>query len=286
MANTIGWGQAAVNNTIDWGKGKTNNTIGWGTIYSSSPYGDTDLIGTPATDADADAFITAAAITDTTQKRAIDKLVVDLKGYGIWTKMKAIYPFVGGTAAQHKYNLVNPSLYQLTYSTGLTHSSLGIKGSGLSYANTNYKNTILGVGQNDISVGVYLQSWNINQTMQFGNFGNFTLYKSGINNISPLINNAFVLSIPTASSNGFMQSSRNNSANLLFKHKNNTVATFAVASSALSSLDVWICRANAYDGTNDYISFFYEGNNLNSVELDNMYTAVQTFETTLVRQIV
>jgi hypothetical protein len=94
MANTIGWGQAAVNNTIDWGKGKTNNTIGWGTIYSSSPYGDTDLIGTPAGDADANAFIAAAAITDATQKSAIDKLVTDLKGYGIWTKMKALYPFV------------------------------------------------------------------------------------------------------------------------------------------------------------------------------------------------
>ena len=45
MANTIGWGQAAVNNTIDWGKGKTNNTIDWGEIYDSSPSGETNIIG-------------------------------------------------------------------------------------------------------------------------------------------------------------------------------------------------------------------------------------------------
>ncbi len=45
MANTIGWGQGAVNNTIDWGKGKTNNAIGWGSVYSSSPSGETDLVG-------------------------------------------------------------------------------------------------------------------------------------------------------------------------------------------------------------------------------------------------
>ena len=45
MANTIGWGQAAVNNTIDWGKGKTNNTIGWGEIYDFSASGETNIIG-------------------------------------------------------------------------------------------------------------------------------------------------------------------------------------------------------------------------------------------------
>jgi hypothetical protein len=37
MANTIDWGQGAVNNTIDWGKGKTNNTINWAEIYDSTP---------------------------------------------------------------------------------------------------------------------------------------------------------------------------------------------------------------------------------------------------------
>lgn len=45
MANTIDWGQGAVNNTIDWGKGKTNNTINWGSIYDNSPSGETNIIG-------------------------------------------------------------------------------------------------------------------------------------------------------------------------------------------------------------------------------------------------
>jgi len=59
-------------------------------------------------DPDALAFLTAAGITDATITAAIDTLVLDLKGYGIWTKMKAIYPFVGGTATTHKYNLKDP----------------------------------------------------------------------------------------------------------------------------------------------------------------------------------
>ena len=52
-------------------------------------------------DADAQAFITAAAITNANQQTAINTLVVSLKSYGLWTKMKAIYPFVGGSASSH-----------------------------------------------------------------------------------------------------------------------------------------------------------------------------------------
>jgi hypothetical protein len=48
--------------------------------------------------------------------------------------MKALYPFVGGTASQHKFNLKDPrdldAAYRLVFSGGLTHSSTGIKGNG------------------------------------------------------------------------------------------------------------------------------------------------------------
>jgi len=47
-------------------------------------------------DPDAVAFLTAAGITDATITTAIDTLVTDLKGYGVWTKMKAIYPLCWG----------------------------------------------------------------------------------------------------------------------------------------------------------------------------------------------
>ena len=43
MANTIGWGQGAVNNDIGWGKGASNNDISWGAIHADSPSGDTSL---------------------------------------------------------------------------------------------------------------------------------------------------------------------------------------------------------------------------------------------------
>jgi len=45
MANTIGFGQAAVNNTIDYGQGATDNTINWGKSQTLSPSGETNITG-------------------------------------------------------------------------------------------------------------------------------------------------------------------------------------------------------------------------------------------------
>ena len=49
MANTIGFGQAAINNTIDYGQGATDNTINWGKSQTLSPSGETNITGTGGT---------------------------------------------------------------------------------------------------------------------------------------------------------------------------------------------------------------------------------------------
>jgi hypothetical protein len=92
-------------------------------------------------DADALSFITAASITDNTQKTAINTLVTDLKTYNIWTKMKALYPFVGGSAFSHKFNLKDPrddnGAFRLLFVNGWTHSSTGALPNGTdAYADT------------------------------------------------------------------------------------------------------------------------------------------------------
>jgi len=92
-------------------------------------------------DPDAQAFITAAGITDSTQQSAINTLVVGFKDDGLWTKMKAIYPFIGGTASTHKWNLKDPrdldAAFRLQFNGGITHSSTGVLPNGTNgYANT------------------------------------------------------------------------------------------------------------------------------------------------------
>ena len=102
--------------------------------------------GTPVTslttyDSNALAFLNYAGITDATQRSAVNTLVSSLKTAGVWTKMRAIYPFVGGSATSHKFNLKDPrdmnTSFRLEFSGGWTHSSTGAKPNGVdAFANT------------------------------------------------------------------------------------------------------------------------------------------------------
>jgi hypothetical protein len=92
-------------------------------------------------DPDAQAFLINAVITDPTQANAVNNLVVGLKADGLWDKMKAIYPFVGGTASTHKYNLKDPrdldAAYRLVFNGGWTHDANGALPNGTNaYADT------------------------------------------------------------------------------------------------------------------------------------------------------
>jgi len=79
------------------------------------------------TDADAFNFVEVAGISDETQAAAINTLVLGLKSNNLWTKMVAIYPFVGGSAYAHKFNLKDTSLYPVAWAGGIDHTSLGVE---------------------------------------------------------------------------------------------------------------------------------------------------------------
>jgi hypothetical protein len=299
MANTIGWGQAAVNNTIDWGKGKTNNTIGWGTIYSSSPYGDTDLVGTPAGDADALAFISAAAITDATQKRAIETLVVDLKGYGIWTKMKALYPFVGGTASQHKFNLKNPldsdAAFRLVFNGGWTHSSTGALPNGTNaYADTFLRPNLIQT-LNSNSIGAY--SGNVSNATGGSIMGAFNSGggKSTIFNTSTLLLtrlNDNPISSVISGDLGLLMSSKTDSTTTKLYKNTTLLVTGNSGGSVLPDYKIFLANISLngdlpyteYSINQLRLAFVADG--FNPTEQGNLYTAVQTFQTSLSRQVI
>jgi hypothetical protein len=92
-------------------------------------------------DLDAAAFIEAAGVSSETQALAINTLVLGLKANNLWNKMVAIYPFVGGTAFSHKFNLKDPrdtnSAYRMIFSGAVIHSNKGVIFNGSSFGNTN-----------------------------------------------------------------------------------------------------------------------------------------------------
>lgn len=106
-------------------------------------------------DADAQAFITAAAITDPTQQTAINDLVVGLKTDGLWTKIHAAYPIIGGTSSSHAVNLKTPGTRNLTYTVGWTHSANGMTPSGTAYADSNFNPLTVGITKTNFGVSAY-----------------------------------------------------------------------------------------------------------------------------------
>lgn len=91
-------------------------------------------------DADALAYITNAGITDTTQKSAVNELVLDLKTALVWSKLNFLHPMLGGSATSHKFNLKDPRdldvAFRLSFVGGWTHSSTGALPNGTTaYAN-------------------------------------------------------------------------------------------------------------------------------------------------------
>ena len=91
-------------------------------------------------DNDAQAFFdrvtTAGGTLTTTEKSAVNTLVLSLKSNNIWDLMGAVYPMVGGTAASCAQNLISSS-YTGTFSGGWTYSSAGVTPNGTNgYMNT------------------------------------------------------------------------------------------------------------------------------------------------------
>lgn len=81
-------------------------------------------------DADAQAFFTAAGITDDTQKSAYNDFVTTGKSDGWYDDLVAFWPYVGGASGPHSYDSVG--LTTGTFSGTVTHNANGVAGDGSS----------------------------------------------------------------------------------------------------------------------------------------------------------
>ena len=256
---------------------------------------------TPPIDPDAQAFITAAAITDPTQQAAINTLVVDLKGYNIWSKMKAVYPFVGGTATQHKWNLKDPrdldAAFRLVFNGGWTHSSTGALPNGTNaYADTFFNQTTNFTSTSNASIGVYLRTNNTSTgaDMGAGDSGNarqgMLIYSSftGIY-YACAMGDTFIAPAPNnADSRGFYSVVRNAGVQSLHKRGNitfNVSETEAVGSVINETIWVGGGTSGLYSYSSRETAFNFIGDALSQTEINNFYTAVQAFQVALSRNV-
>jgi hypothetical protein len=253
--------------------------------------------GAVSYDTDAQAFFTATGITDTTQKSAVNQLVLDLKSYNIWTKMKAVYPMVGGSSTTHKYNLVNSAdsdaAFRISFSTGWTHSSTGATPNGSAYADTFLTpSTSLSLNSTHVS---YYSRVNSNATeIEVGVASSSTaatILEIRTTGVTYYRVNSAVAYVTYTDSNslGFYVANRT-ASNVINGWKNGTkVGTATTLSTSLPSVKLYLAALNNSGNAQNYstkqCAFASIGDGLTDTEAANFNTAVQAFQTTLSRNV-
>jgi hypothetical protein len=261
-------------------------------------------VGAPAYDPDAQAFFTASGLTGATELNAVNQLVLDMKAYGIWSKMKAIYPFVGGTAALHKWNLKDPqdldAAFRLVFSGGWTHSATGAFPNGTNaYADTKFNVNLFNANINSYSLGVYLNSPLISTRYHFGTAGGTASQVVGLraNNVSEKTGYLETTLLPlaktgltTITQQGFWAiSKRATNDRAMICSDGTFIYNTNTGSIAQNSNIIFLGAQNGngtpqqYDTMSHAFDFLADG--LNDTEMTNLRTAIITFQTSLSRQV-
>jgi hypothetical protein len=114
---------------------------------------------------EAEAYFAAAGITDTTEKDAVNQLVLDMKGIGstpsgtdLWTDAAAFYPISPTSLSAAAYNLRDTTSFNMTWANSPTHGSTGVTFDGSTqYGDTGFNPSVETLANGyDITLGVQI----------------------------------------------------------------------------------------------------------------------------------
>ena len=258
--------------------------------------------GRLVSDPDAQAFVFSAMLNNQTQADAVNTLVTSLKSAGLWNKFKAIYPFVGGNATAHKFNLKDPrdvdAAYRLVFSGGWTHSATGALPNGTNaFADTKLPpdttlsqfSTSMSYYSRTNSNAVYVEMGSKGSNSQKLNFA-IKLSGTGYYDQNDETNGRLTVNMSSTTSTGYYVMSR--TANNVQKAFRNGIQLGSTntntITSALPSFISYIGATNDVGGityTNRECAFATIGDGLSDSEITTLYNIIQTFQSTLGRQV-
>ena len=264
-------------------------------------------------DQDATAFLQTVNISDTQIRTGINKFVTTLKNNGVWYKMSGIYPFVGSTEYQHKFNLKDPQDSDNSFRLGFSGAGTVHTTSGVDFAGTDdYANVFFNPSGDLTGYPVHLSFLSLADSsadsVDIGcapfSLGNPRLLVSAEYN-SP--NSAFFdsydfttgrVSISAPNSKAFYAASRiNTTSGFMMLFNASTTPTKSsrtitdISGLAKPNFDIFLGAINK-GGTPHYenvsnrkFGFFSVGDGLTSGECVNLYSAVKTLQYDLNRSL-
>ena len=247
-------------------------------------------------DSDAQAYFdrvtTAGGTLTTTEKTAVNQLVINLKANSLWTPMKAIYPMVGSSAAACAQNLKSSS-FTGTFSSGWTFASTGATPNGTSaYMDTNFS-PFTQLVANSAHSSFYLRTPLSSNATGYGVVRNDYTERMDIINFSGTLYSAIGIgttqcATTTTPYQSLILGSRiNSTSNKLYTIGVLRDTKTALNTSNLPSNNYWLGAVNISGGffTSQQCAFASLGDGLTDTQASNFYTSVQTFQTTLSRQV-
>jgi hypothetical protein len=253
-----------------------------------------------ANDADAQAFINATGISGT-DATAINTLVVDLKAASLWTKMLAIYPFVGGTSNTNSYNLKNTGSFQITWNGTVTFSANGVQSDGTtgygatgfvpstvnsttpittSFHGSIYSRTAAANNSADFGVDTGTPQFQMLSKRSTGNFLGDNYTEATRINVSFAENSQGLFTLSRTSQ--VLVTGLRNAAVL------GTEST-SIDITQLPTSQIFVLAASdagtAVDFSTRQLAWTSFGTGLSNAEVSSLYTVVQAYQTTLSRQV-
>lgn len=238
-------------------------------------------------DPDAQAFVdrvyTAGGTLTDTEKQAVDTLVQDLKSAGIWTKMKAIYPMVGASAAACAQNLKSSS-FTGTFTSGWTFASTGVQGNGTSTSMVTNVNPSNDLSQDDVHISFYSRTDNNKAGVDMGTLNLTIQYYAGV--LFYRVNQIAYNNLGAQPSDGFSLASRIVSTTEKLYIDGSLFNTATKNSTLLDNTNITLGSwPSAQFPTDREYAFASIGDGLTDTEASDFYDAVQAFQTTLSREV-
>ena len=243
--------------------------------------------------------VAAGGSLTTTERNALVTLIDSLNNNGIWSKMKAIYPIVGSSAAACSQNLKSSS-FTGSFTSGWTFASTGATPNGTSaYFDSNF-NQSSNLTPSNNSISIYSRS-NVNS----GGFPNLRVDCGVTNNISyaytellsrdggsaSYANGSQNPAATVADSLGHYIGVGNVSNAKIYKNGTSLNTNSTTQIRTMYNKNIFFAATN--DATSNVARYFSNrqyafwsiGDSLTDTEASNFYTAVQAFNTSLSRQV-
>lgn len=220
---------------------------------------------------------------------ATDTMFVSLKSAGLYTKLQAFYPYLGGVANSHSINAKTIGTFTVAWSGTITHNSQGVRGNGSSgigttgwiqSANTTVGNTTIGCyivasGNTGWDMGI------VGSTTHLGfnsNGSGGTLFLGRMGNTSN------VGYIATNYQTGFYATSRTGTTNIDFIRFSGSSSSVASTEGGLVNLPMGLLNfaGSGFPSSKTYGTHFM-GTGMNGTDLANMRNIITTFNNAIGR---